>query len=201
MVRFVFHSTIDRFIPRHSTSEVTISANGTQSDDDYPTIVADLNALEGPTQKDISSKGGAANTPKQFGCGSYCQNQGVCVIVAQAVSCRCPNGYSGLQCQVARKRCVLPSPPSDDLIGVFLLESKTFSSQPKKVVILIRVIMVAFALKSILIRSIALVYLVLLDPCVVTSVTRPVPRPTANEHHPRCLSFRCHYDYRSSNDF
>lgn len=50
----------------------------------------------------------------------------------------------------------------------FLIKSKTFSSQPKKVVILIHVIMVESVLKSILIRLIVLVYLVLLDPCVVT---------------------------------
>lgn len=83
--------------------EVTLTGNATQSDEEYPTIEADLNALEGPTQKDISGKGGAANTPKQFGCGSYCQNQGVCVLAAQSVSCRCPTGFSGIQCQVARK--------------------------------------------------------------------------------------------------
>jgi hypothetical protein len=83
--------------------EVTISSNGTQADSDYPTIEADMDALETPSQKIISTKGAAANTPKQFGCQSYCQNQGVCVLVAQAVSCRCPTGYSGVQCQVIRK--------------------------------------------------------------------------------------------------
>ena len=80
-----------------------ISTNGTHSDDEYPTIVADANALEAPSQKGISEKGSAANTPKQFGCQSYCQNQGVCTIVSQSVSCQCQNGYSGNQCQVARK--------------------------------------------------------------------------------------------------
>jgi hypothetical protein len=83
--------------------DIAITVNGTQSDDDYPTIEADINALQGPTQKDLSSKGGASNTPKQFGCSSYCQNQGVCVLVAQSISCNCQSGYSGLQCQIARK--------------------------------------------------------------------------------------------------
>jgi hypothetical protein len=83
--------------------EVVISSNITQSADEYPTIEADANALEAPSQKDISTKGSAANTPKQFGCASYCQNQGVCVLSAQSVNCRCPTGYSGIQCQVARK--------------------------------------------------------------------------------------------------
>lgn len=83
--------------------DIVITANGTHSEDDYPTIIADVNALEGPSQKDISVKGSAANTPKQFGCQSYCQNQGVCTIVAQSVNCQCLNGYTGVQCQVARK--------------------------------------------------------------------------------------------------
>ena len=83
--------------------DVVISANGTHSEDEYPTIVADANALEAPSQKDITMKGSAANTPKQFGCQSYCQNQGVCTIVSQSVTCQCLNGYTGVQCQVARK--------------------------------------------------------------------------------------------------
>lgn len=83
--------------------DIVISTNVTHSDDDYPTIEADANALEAPSQKSISTKGSAANTPKQFGCQSYCQNQGVCVLVSQSVSCRCPTGYTGIQCQVARK--------------------------------------------------------------------------------------------------
>ena len=83
--------------------DIVISTNGTHSDDEYPTIIADINALEGPAQKDISVRGSAANTPKQFGCQSYCQNQGVCAIVSQSVTCQCLNGYTGVQCQVARK--------------------------------------------------------------------------------------------------
>jgi hypothetical protein len=83
--------------------EIIISKNGTQSDDEYPTIEADENALEAPSQKGISTKDSAANTPKQFGCASYCQNRGVCVLAAQSVTCRCPTGFTGLQCQVARK--------------------------------------------------------------------------------------------------
>jgi len=83
--------------------EVPINSNGTQLNDEYPTIVADVDALEVLSQKGISTKGSAANTPKQFGCGSYCQNQGVCVLAAQTVSCQCPTGYSGVQCQIIRK--------------------------------------------------------------------------------------------------
>jgi Notch-like protein len=90
--------------------EITISTNTTQTDDDYPTIEADANALEAPSQKDISTKESAANTPKQFGCSSYCQNQGVCVIVSQAVTCRCPSGYTGVQCQVTP--VILIQPPN-----------------------------------------------------------------------------------------
>lgn len=83
--------------------EVIISANATDSSEEYPTIEADANALDLSAPKGVATKNSAANTPKQFGCQSYCQNQGVCVIVAQSVSCRCPTGYTGLQCQVARK--------------------------------------------------------------------------------------------------
>ncbi|CAF4293543.1 unnamed protein product, partial [Adineta steineri] len=90
--------------------EVTISTNVTQTDEEYPTIEADANALESPAQKGIATKDSAANTPKQFGCASYCQNQGVCSIVAQTVSCRCPTGYSGVQCQVIP--AVLQAPPN-----------------------------------------------------------------------------------------
>lgn len=83
--------------------DIVISKNVTQSEDDYPTIEADVNALEIPSYKGLSAKDSATNIPKQFGCQSYCQNQGVCVLVEQSVSCQCPNGYTGLQCQVARK--------------------------------------------------------------------------------------------------
>jgi hypothetical protein len=83
--------------------DIVISTNITNPEDDYPTIEADVNALEAPLQKSISTKGSAANTPKQFGCQSYCQNQGVCVLAAQSINCRCPTGYTGIQCQVARK--------------------------------------------------------------------------------------------------
>jgi len=83
--------------------DIVISKNITNPEDDYPTIEADANALEAPSEKSISTKGSAANTPKQFGCQSYCQNQGVCVLAAQSITCRCPTGYTGIQCQVARK--------------------------------------------------------------------------------------------------
>ena len=83
--------------------DVVITTNVTQANDDYITIEADPNALESLSQKGISTKDAAANTPKQFGCGSYCQNRGVCVLAAQTVSCQCPNGYGGIQCQIARK--------------------------------------------------------------------------------------------------
>ena len=85
------------------TIEITINSNFTENGNEYPTIEADPHALEGLSHKGISNKYSPANTPKQFGCDSYCRNQGVCVIVAQSVTCRCPTGYTGLQCQVARK--------------------------------------------------------------------------------------------------
>lgn len=81
--------------------DIAVSANATQSSEEYPTIIADVHALEAPAQKGFSGKGAAANTPKQFGCPQYCQNQGVCVQVAQAVSCQCATGYTGVFCQVA----------------------------------------------------------------------------------------------------
>jgi hypothetical protein len=83
--------------------DVVITTNVTHSGEEYPTIEADPNALEAPANKEISNKASATNIPKQFGCASYCQNQGVCVLSAQTISCRCPTGYTGLQCQVARK--------------------------------------------------------------------------------------------------
>lgn len=88
--------------------EIIINTNVNATEDDYPTIEADINALESLSQKDVSAKDTSANTPKQFGCGSYCKNQGVCVIVAQSVTCECPTGYSGLQCQVTPVAAVAP---------------------------------------------------------------------------------------------
>lgn len=71
--------------------------------DEYPTIEAEGNALEILSERDIAGKELTANSHKTFGCGSYCKNHGQCVIAAQTVSCLCPTGYSGVQCQVARK--------------------------------------------------------------------------------------------------
>jgi hypothetical protein len=71
--------------------------------DDYPTIEADLNALEVPTQKSLSSNARISVTPRQFGCSSYCYNQGTCVLVGQTITCRCPPGFIGIRCQVLRK--------------------------------------------------------------------------------------------------
>ncbi|CAF1627731.1 unnamed protein product [Rotaria magnacalcarata] len=81
--------------------EVSIKQDVNVTDDEYPTIEADVNALEILSEKDVSSKDITARTQKGFGCGSYCKNQGQCVIVSQTVSCECPTGYSGVQCQVA----------------------------------------------------------------------------------------------------
>lgn len=68
--------------------------------DDYPTIEADLNSLDIPMQKSLSS---TSATPRQFGCSSFCYNQGICVLVGQTITCRCAPGFIGTRCQVARK--------------------------------------------------------------------------------------------------
>jgi hypothetical protein len=54
-------------------------------------------------QKSLSSNNVISVTPRQFGCSSYCSNQGVCVLVGQKITCRCPPGYIGTRCQVTRK--------------------------------------------------------------------------------------------------
>jgi len=54
-------------------------------------------------QKSLSSNGGVSGTPRQFGCSSFCYNQGVCVLVGQRITCRCQPGFIGVRCQVARK--------------------------------------------------------------------------------------------------
>ncbi|CAF2519254.1 unnamed protein product [Rotaria sp. Silwood2] len=82
--------------------EITISSNVTTSDDEYPTIEADVDALDMLSLKDVSGKDSFVTAPKQFGCGSYCKNQGICIIAAQAVTCQCPNGYTGVQCQITQ---------------------------------------------------------------------------------------------------
>ncbi|CAF1227611.1 unnamed protein product [Rotaria sordida] len=82
--------------------EIIISSNVTVSDDDYPTIEADEDALNIISLKDITGKDSSTNVQKQFGCGSYCKNQGLCVIVAQAVTCQCQSGYTGHQCQITQ---------------------------------------------------------------------------------------------------
>ncbi|CAF1211241.1 unnamed protein product [Rotaria sordida] len=89
--------------------EIIISSNVTASDDDYPTIEADEDALNIISLKDITGKDSSTNVQKQFGCGSYCKNQGLCVIVAQAVTCQCQSGYTGHQCQIT-PLVVLPLP-------------------------------------------------------------------------------------------
>ncbi|CAF0870390.1 unnamed protein product [Adineta ricciae] len=90
--------------------DITITANATNIDEEYPTIEADANALDLSQQKGVSKRDAATSIPKQFGCQSYCQNQGVCVLVAQSVTCRCPTGYTGIQCQVTP--IVLVAPPN-----------------------------------------------------------------------------------------
>ncbi|UJR31039.1 hypothetical protein I4U23_018549 [Adineta vaga] len=83
--------------------EVTISSNTNPNEqDDYPTIEADLNALEAPMQKSLSSNDDIFGTPRQFGCSSFCYNQGTCVLVGQRITCRCPSGFIGVRCQVAQ---------------------------------------------------------------------------------------------------
>jgi len=54
-------------------------------------------------QKSFSSNLGASITPRQFGCSSFCYNQGVCILVGQKITCRCTPGFVGVRCQVARK--------------------------------------------------------------------------------------------------
>jgi hypothetical protein len=54
-------------------------------------------------QKSLSSNDGIHIASRQFGCSSYCYNQGVCVLVGQAITCRCPTGFIGVRCQIARK--------------------------------------------------------------------------------------------------
>lgn len=54
-------------------------------------------------QKSLSSDLGPRPSPRQFGCSSYCYNQGVCVLEGQKITCRCPPGFLGVRCQVARK--------------------------------------------------------------------------------------------------
>jgi hypothetical protein len=88
----------------HFIIEITISSNNTPDEnDDYPTIEADLNSLEVPMQKSFSSNLGASITPRQFGCSSFCYNQGVCILVGQKITCSCTPGFVGVRCQVARK--------------------------------------------------------------------------------------------------
>ncbi|CAF3618197.1 unnamed protein product [Adineta steineri] len=83
--------------------EITVNSNSTPGEtDDYPTIEADLNALEIPLQKSLSSDFGLTVTPKQFGCSSYCYNEGICVLVGQRITCRCPSGFIGVRCQVTQ---------------------------------------------------------------------------------------------------
>lgn len=54
-------------------------------------------------QKSLWSDARILGTPRQFGCSSFCYNQGACVLVGQAITCRCAPGFIGTRCQVARK--------------------------------------------------------------------------------------------------
>jgi len=86
--------------------EITISSNNNPNEiDEYPTIEADLNALDVLSmQKSLSPNNGiSGTTPKQFGCSSFCYNQGICVLVGQKITCRCAPGFIGVRCQIARK--------------------------------------------------------------------------------------------------
>ncbi len=89
--------------------EITINSHHTpEEDDDYPTVEADFNALEAPTQKSFSASFGGSISPRQFGCSSFCYNQGVCVLVGQSITCRCAPGFIGIRCQVPRKSEIYP---------------------------------------------------------------------------------------------
>jgi len=102
--KFNIHFLIKIIILISFWIDVTISSNALPDEkDDYPTIAADFNALEAPMQKSFSSRIGVSSTPRQFGCSSFCYNQGVCVLVAQSITCRCAPGFIGTRCQVARK--------------------------------------------------------------------------------------------------
>lgn len=83
--------------------EISVNSN-TSSDenDDYPTVEADLNALEVPMQKSFVTNVDTSSMPRQFGCSSFCYNQGVCVLTGQAIACRCAPGFIGIRCQVAQ---------------------------------------------------------------------------------------------------
>ena len=84
--------------------DITITPNALpDGEDDYPTIEADFNSLEVPMQKSLSSDSGISGTPRQFGCSSFCYNQGVCILSGQSISCRCSPGFIGTRCQVSRK--------------------------------------------------------------------------------------------------
>lgn len=82
--------------------DIAVNPNVNATEDEYPTIEADINALDMSSDKNITARDSATSAPKQFGCGSYCKNQGVCIIVSQSVTCQCPTGYSGIQCQITR---------------------------------------------------------------------------------------------------
>lgn len=82
--------------------EVFVTPEHNQTElDEYPTIEADLDALEVPMHKSLLSRS-LTITPRQFGCSSYCYNQGLCVLVGQKITCRCPPGFIGVRCQIAR---------------------------------------------------------------------------------------------------
>ena len=84
--------------------EIKISSTHVPDEyDDYLTIEADLDALEAPVQKSLSSNVGISVTPRQFGCSSYCYNDGVCILTGQSITCRCQPGFVGVRCQLARK--------------------------------------------------------------------------------------------------
>lgn len=54
-------------------------------------------------QKSFMTNVDTSSMPRQFGCSSFCYNQGVCVLTGQAIACRCAPGFIGIRCQVARK--------------------------------------------------------------------------------------------------
>jgi len=117
--------------------EVIITSNDDQDHtDDYPTIEADLNALEAPMQKSLSSDLGPRPSPRQFGCSSYCYNQGVCVLEGQKITCRCPPGFLGVRCQVAQaalsvKSCPAPNPCENGGVCVPTVFSFTCTCPPE----------------------------------------------------------------------
>ncbi|CAF0985910.1 unnamed protein product [Didymodactylos carnosus] len=76
--------------------------------DEYPTIEADLDALEESkikTSRSLSENSAKSFiTPKAFGCSSYCKNGASCTLVGQTIQCQCTAPWTGTQCTITRQR-------------------------------------------------------------------------------------------------